>query len=135
MRQFYLTYRDRESIGDENKMLTQKADKKNATQPPDITVHNEIRQPLAGESIACHFQLSWSHYCLLIRVAKKEAREFYERECALSSWSKRTFLESGAPQVRSLNDSDLCGTNIHSKHHIPSKIETLHTFARYGLCI
>ena len=39
-------------------------------------------QPLAGK-------LSWSHYCYLIYIEDDDERNFYERECINSKWSKR----------------------------------------------
>lgn len=42
----------------------------------------QIRQTVSGE-------LSWSHYCLLIRVENKAAREFYMKETSLQNWSVR----------------------------------------------
>ena len=39
-------------------------------------------QPLAGN-------LSWSHYCYLIYIEDDDERNFYERECINSKWSKR----------------------------------------------
>ena len=35
-------------------------------------------------------QLSWSHYRALMRVAKPEARDFYEQEAIAGGWDKRT---------------------------------------------
>lgn len=34
-------------------------------------------------------ELSWSHYRLLMRVADRQARDFYTEECAKSAWSVR----------------------------------------------
>ena len=34
-------------------------------------------------------QLSWSHYCALIRVTQKDARQFYLEECIKGNWSVR----------------------------------------------
>ncbi|MBI5392976.1 DUF1016 family protein [Candidatus Woesearchaeota archaeon] len=34
-------------------------------------------------------QLSWSHYCLLIKLKNKEERLFYEDQTILNSWSTR----------------------------------------------
>jgi predicted nuclease of restriction endonuclease-like (RecB) superfamily len=34
-------------------------------------------------------ELSWTHYRLLLRVEKPEARAFYEEECAQAGWSTR----------------------------------------------
>lgn len=39
-------------------------------------------QPLAGN-------LSWSHYCYLIYIEDDEERNFSEKECINSKWSKR----------------------------------------------
>ena len=35
------------------------------------------------------FPLSWSHYCLLIRIDEPFKREFYESECIKGNWSVR----------------------------------------------
>ena len=35
-------------------------------------------------------QLSWSHYRALMRVERREARDFYERETVAGGWDKRT---------------------------------------------
>ena len=42
----------------------------------------QIRQTLSSE-------LSWSHFCLLIRVENLAAREFYMKETVLQNWSVR----------------------------------------------
>lgn len=34
-------------------------------------------------------KLSWSHYCYLIYIEDDDERQFYERECINSKWSKR----------------------------------------------
>lgn len=34
-------------------------------------------------------ELSWTHYRILMRIAKPEARTFYEKECAVNNWSAR----------------------------------------------
>ncbi|MEW5895657.1 MAG: PDDEXK nuclease domain-containing protein [Candidatus Omnitrophota bacterium] len=34
-------------------------------------------------------ELSWTHYRILMRVDKPEAREFYETECVANNWSAR----------------------------------------------
>lgn len=34
-------------------------------------------------------KLSWSHYCELLSVEDKDARNFYEKECVNSNWSVR----------------------------------------------
>ena len=35
------------------------------------------------------FQLSWSHYQMLLRIENKEERRFYEIEAAKNKWSLR----------------------------------------------
>jgi predicted nuclease of restriction endonuclease-like (RecB) superfamily len=37
------------------------------------------------------FPLSWSHYCLLMRLDESTKREFYESECIRGNWSVRQF--------------------------------------------
>jgi predicted nuclease of restriction endonuclease-like (RecB) superfamily len=43
----------------------------------------------SGTHPAFHPALSWSHYRAIMRVEKREAREFYEQEAVASSWSVR----------------------------------------------
>ena len=56
---------------------------------------SELSVPGKGETkdglflIGFHPNLSWSHYRALMRVDKKEAREFYETETAECGWNKR----------------------------------------------
>lgn len=38
---------------------------------------------------ALRSELSWTHYRMLMRVTKKEARDFYLEECAKENWSTR----------------------------------------------
>jgi predicted nuclease of restriction endonuclease-like (RecB) superfamily len=40
-----------------------------------------------GQTLSDH--LSWSHYCELLGVSDKDARDFYEKECLNSRWSIR----------------------------------------------
>lgn len=56
---------------------------------PEVCLQNStdntglpIRQTLSSE-------LSWSHYCLLMRVENQVAREFYMKETTLQNWSVR----------------------------------------------
>ena len=49
-----------------------------------------IQHPAGSESRAgFHPNLSWSHYRVLMRVKKPDAREFYEKEAAVTGWGKR----------------------------------------------
>ena len=67
VRQFYLIYKDRVSAN----LHTMSAD-----------LGNKILHALRAE-------LSWSHYRILIRIEKPEARSFYEIECVNNNWSAR----------------------------------------------
>lgn len=48
-----------------------------------------IPQTLSAESQTPEFQLSWSHYQMLLRIENKEERAFYEIEAAQNNWSLR----------------------------------------------
>src|ERR1017187_9509330 len=49
-----------------------------------------IQYPAGSEShVGFHPNLSWSHYRALMRVKKLEARDFYEKEAAVTGWGKR----------------------------------------------
>jgi predicted nuclease of restriction endonuclease-like (RecB) superfamily len=48
-----------------------------------------IPQTLSAESQPPRFQLSWSHYLILMRIDNPDQRRFYELECAANSWSLR----------------------------------------------
>lgn len=67
VRQFYLLYKDRIPAN----LHTASAD-----------LDNKILHTLRAE-------LSWSHYRILMRVEKWEARSFYEIECIQNNWSAR----------------------------------------------
>ena len=41
------------------------------------------------EILKQRFSLSWSHYCLLLRLDESFQREFYEAESIRSNWSVR----------------------------------------------
>ncbi|MFA6002090.1 MAG: DUF1016 N-terminal domain-containing protein [Thermoleophilia bacterium] len=47
-----------------------------------VSAKSLIPQTLSAE-------LSWSHYCLLMRIKNKNAREFYIIECSKNNWSTR----------------------------------------------
>lgn len=48
-----------------------------------------ISQTLSAEFQLPDFQLSWSHYQMLIRIENKEERSFYEIEAIQNNWSLR----------------------------------------------
>lgn len=67
MRQFYMTYKDRE---------------------------NEIIQSQIGQLEIAYsklpFRLSWTHYQVLMRIEDKDERDFYEKEAIRSGWNVST---------------------------------------------
>lgn len=48
-----------------------------------------IQQTLSAELKQPRFQLSWSHYLILMRINNSDQRRFYELECAANNWSLR----------------------------------------------
>ena len=48
-----------------------------------------IPQTASAELDKPDFELSWSHYQMLIRIENKEERAFYEREATQNNWSLR----------------------------------------------
>ena len=42
-----------------------------------------------SHTLCAQFPLSWSHYCLLMRLDEPHQREFYEAECRRGNWSVR----------------------------------------------
>ena len=48
-----------------------------------------IPQTLSAELETPKFQLSWSHYQMLLRIENKEERAFYEIESTQNNWSLR----------------------------------------------
>ncbi len=60
---------------------------------PSLTAKSNTRkfQTLSGVSgtMIQKFPLSWSHYCLLIKLDEPSKRDFYEAECIRANWSVR----------------------------------------------
>jgi predicted nuclease of restriction endonuclease-like (RecB) superfamily len=46
-----------------------------------------IQQKGSGELQMPRFQISWSHYLILMRIENPQERSFYEIECAANNWS------------------------------------------------
>ncbi len=46
-----------------------------------------IQQTVSAESAKLPFTLSWSHYLVLMRIKKKDERQFYEIEAIQNQWS------------------------------------------------
>lgn len=74
IRQFYLAYPEKGYTPSSQLHKTQKS------QTPSS-------QSLADTSYT--LPLSWSHYCLLMRIEESFQREFYEAECIRGNWSVR----------------------------------------------
>jgi len=56
--------------------------------PISQTVSAKSSLPIS-ESFGHYFALSWSHYCLLMRIESQEKRKFYEIESINGNWSWR----------------------------------------------
>jgi predicted nuclease of restriction endonuclease-like (RecB) superfamily len=56
-----------------------------------LSAELSISQTVSGvsETLVHKFPLSWSHYCLLMRLDESFKREFYESECIKGNWSVR----------------------------------------------
>ena len=57
--------------------------------PRIVNAARSQSNPSQSNSLHTDALLSWTHYRLLSRVAKPEAREFYAAECAKARWSTR----------------------------------------------
>lgn len=81
MRQFYLTYKDRE-----NEIIQSQIGQLG----PEIgIVQSGIRQlDIAYSKLP--FRLSWTHYQVLMRIEDKDERDFYEKEAIRSGWNVST---------------------------------------------
>jgi len=51
-----------------------------------LSIQSEIA---ISHTLSAKFPLSWSHYCLLMRLDEPFKREFYETECIIGNWSVR----------------------------------------------
>ena len=81
MRQFYLTYRERE-----NEIIQ--------SQIGDLEQGIRIVQSEIGQLDMAYsklpFKLSWTHYQVLMRIEDKDERNFYEKEAIRSNWNVST---------------------------------------------
>jgi predicted nuclease of restriction endonuclease-like (RecB) superfamily len=83
IRQFYLTYRDRSpEIG-----YTLCSQSELPSPSTDETFASADETPV--RTTLWQSELGWSHYRILMRVDRPEARSFYEIECAKARWSVR----------------------------------------------
>ena len=57
--------------------------------PPVNSTTQAISETVSRKLAIPNFQLSWSHYQMLLRIADKDERTFYEIEAAKNQWSIR----------------------------------------------
>ena len=97
MRSFYLLFPIRQTVSAESsrKQQTLSADLTSILQTPSeeeskkgrtVSIQSDIE---ISQALSSKFPLSWSHYCLLIRLDEPFKREFYESECIRGNWSVR----------------------------------------------
>jgi len=87
IRQFYVIYREKSytlssQLNHATNMQTLSAELPEKSQT--LSSLSEISHTLCAQ-----FPLSWSHYCLLMRLDEPLKREFYEAECIRGNWSVR----------------------------------------------
>lgn len=75
MRNFYLVFKSRITKTEKSASLMQKSDDEKSASPM-----------LEFES---HFNLSWTHYLLLLKIENEDERDFYEIEAINNNWSVR----------------------------------------------
>ncbi len=59
------------------------------TYPSLVPIQRAARTELIEQDTILNPNLSWTHYRLLIRINRKEARDFYEKEASKNRWSSR----------------------------------------------
>lgn len=100
MRQFYQAFPPHHALGQESGY----GKKRNAARSRSATanIRNAVRSESSGSEAGMHHaasdgsmcpalrtELSWTHYRLLLRVEKPQAREWYMHEAADQNWSSR----------------------------------------------
>jgi predicted nuclease of restriction endonuclease-like (RecB) superfamily len=82
MRKLYLSYPISQTVS---------AKSLSAEKTQTLSAELSISQTVSGvsETLVHKFPLSWSHYCLLMRLDESFKREFYESECIKGNWSVR----------------------------------------------
>ena len=92
MRKFYLVYPISQTLSAKlskpgNKQ-TLSAELSEIIQTPSKESTLPLKSP-KDYTLSAKFPLSWSHYCLLMRLDEPFQREFYESECVSGNWSVR----------------------------------------------
>jgi len=95
IRQFYVIYREKSytlssQLNHATNMQTLSAELLEKSQT--LSSLSEISHTLCAQ-----FPLSWSHYCLLMRLDEPLKREFYEAECIKGNWSVRQLDSKFSP--------------------------------------
>ena len=87
MRQFYLAFPIHHAVRDESA----RERKRNAMRSGTSATHAGIHHAASDESMrpGLRPELSWTHYRLLLRVEKPQARQWYMHEAADQNWSSR----------------------------------------------
>ncbi|MCD8131439.1 MAG: PDDEXK nuclease domain-containing protein [Lachnospiraceae bacterium] len=83
MRQFYITYRDRETA------IVQSAIGQLGQFQKNGIVQSGVGQFQINYD-KWPFRLSWTHYQVLMRISDPQEREFYEKEAIRSNWNVKT---------------------------------------------
>ena len=81
MRQFYLVFPDGSALPEIRSTLS--------SELVDGSIRSTPSSELVGRQALFSAALAWSHYVVLIRVTRPEARAFYEIEAARECWSVR----------------------------------------------
>jgi predicted nuclease of restriction endonuclease-like (RecB) superfamily len=82
MRSFYLLFPIGQTLSAESLSI-----KKMQTLSAELSISHTMST--VSETEMRKLSLSWSHYCLLMRVEEPFKREFYEAECIRGNWSVR----------------------------------------------
>lgn len=86
MRKLYLTYPISQTLSAES-LSAEKTQTPSAELPQKSqTLYSLSEIP---HTLCAQFPLSWSHYCLFMRLDEPFKREFYEAECIRGNWSVR----------------------------------------------
>ena len=81
MRSFYMTYPEQQIFQTLSGKLPLQKGKSDSQKIQTVSG--------ISETLIRKFPLSWSHYCLLMRLDEPFKREFYEAECIRGNWSVR----------------------------------------------
>jgi predicted nuclease of restriction endonuclease-like (RecB) superfamily len=89
MEQFYLSFPILHSLrGESNKESISHALRHQSVNQKNI-IHPIVREEFIELKDVLRSELSWTHYRLLLKLEKEEARQFYMNEAANNNWSTR----------------------------------------------